>query len=190
MGSAASKPAREAVVMSAAAVQARKQAAIRAAVEAQQEAAAARAAAGGEGPTPSQPPPPSGVVIEGTTGNITTTTAAPSPSSSRQGLLETDDALIKVMNELGPAIKTMRLETPRKDMNKMVRAHEEIAHTVPEQTLVQILKSRRECPQTFNLTEVCKEHDLQPDEIEKALKVIQVPRIVEKLGGQKYGYWN
>ena len=110
------------------------------------------------------------------------------PQQEAITLLETDDALIKVMNELGPAIKTMRHETPRKDVNKMVRAQEEVPHTLPEETLAAILRARREEPASFDLEKVCRQHDLKPDALKEALEVLQVPRIVERQG-QKYGYW-
>jgi len=167
--------------MSAAAVQARRQAVARAA-------------------QPQGPPP--GVTIEGTGPTTTTTTtsssssssSSPSPPSlppappSRQGQFETDDALIKIMNELGPAIKTTRMETPRKDMNKLMFAHQEKPHTLPEETLAAILRSRREMPDKFDLGQVCTTYGLKEEEMEKVLAVIEVPRIVERKG-DKYGYW-
>lgn len=40
--------------------------------------------------------------------------------------------------------KTTRIqETPRQVQNPMVQAHDERAHTVPEETLAKILKGRR-----------------------------------------------
>lgn len=180
MGARGSKPAGEAV--SAAVVQARRQAVARA--------------------TQPQGPPP-GVTIEGTGPSSNPVPSPPltPPSSSaaaaappkyprRSGTtqLETDDALIKIMNELGPAIKTTRLETPRKDMNKLMFAHQEKAHTLPEETLAAILRSRRDMPDKFDLGQVCERYGLKEKEMEKVMAALEVPRVVERKG-DKYGYW-
>ena len=162
--------------MSAAAVQARRQAVARAA-------------------QPQGPPP--GLTIEGTSpgsSSLSPPSLSPSsepPAASRRGganQFETDDALIKIMNELGPAIKTTRMETPRKDMKKLMFAHQEKPHTLPEETLAAILRSRREMPDKFDLGQVCVTYGLKKEEMEKVLSVIEVPRIVERKG-DKYGYW-
>lgn len=36
---------------------------------------------------------------------------------------------------------------------------------------------------------VCEKHGLKPEELVKALKVLEVPRVVERQG-QKFGYWH
>lgn len=35
----------------------------------------------------------------------------------------------------------------------------------------------------------CEKHGLKPEELAAALKVLEVPRVVERQG-QKFGYWN
>lgn len=47
----------------------------------------------------------------------------------------------------------------------------------------------RETPQGFSVALACEKHGLKPEELAQALKVLEVPRIVERQG-QKFGYWN
>lgn len=138
---------------------------------------------------------PSGVTIEGRSPNnqslpLPPPSAPPSsiPSERAGNQLEADDILIRMMNELGPAIKTARLQTPRRDMNKMMHAHQDKPHTLHEDTLALILRARREAPEKFDIGKVCAQHELKAETLAKVLEVIEVPRIIERQG-QKYGYW-
>lgn len=46
----------------------------------------------------------------------------------------------------------------------------------------------RDAPQHFSLPLACEKYDLNPQELEQAMKVLEVPRILERKG-QKFGYW-
>lgn len=52
-----------------------------------------------------------------------------------------------------------------------------------------IFVNTRETPQAFTVELVCEKHGLKPEELAAALKVLEVPRVVERQG-QKFGYWN
>ncbi len=47
----------------------------------------------------------------------------------------------------------------------------------------------RDNPQGFSVSLASEKHGLRPDELAQALKVLEVPRVVER-HGQKFGYWN
>lgn len=168
--------------MSAAAVQARRQAVAR---TAQPQGPPHGVTIEGTGPS-SNPLPPPPIAPPSSSAAVGVPPEYPRRSGAAQ--LETDDALIKIMNELGPAIKTTRMETPRKDMNKLMFAHQEKAHTLPEERLAVILRSRRDMPDEFDLGKVCETYGLKEKDMEKVIAALEVPRIVERKG-DKYGYW-